>query len=176
MTEPLRIAIAGLGTVGAGTLTLLQENRGVLAARCGRPLDVIGVSARDRSKDRGVSLEGIAWVDDAASLAELDVDVVVELIGGEEGAARALVERALARGLDVVTANKALVAHHGAHLAECAEAAGAHLGFEAAVAGGFRLSRRCARGWRQTVRGGFTDSERHVQLHADEYAGDGAQF
>ncbi len=139
MTEPLRIAIAGLGTVGAGTLTLLQENRGVLAARCGRPLDVIGVSARDRSKDRGVSLEGIAWVDDAASLAELDVDVVVELIGGEEGAARALVERALARGLDVVTANKALVAHHGAHLAECAEAAGAHLGFEAAVAGGIPI-------------------------------------
>lgn len=136
MSAPLRIGIAGLGTVGAGTLKLLRDNRSLLAARCGRPLDVVAVSARDRGKDRGVALDGIAWVDDAAALAESDIDVAVELIGGAGGTALDLVWRALGRGVDVVTANKALIAHRGGALAERAEANGADLRFEAAVAGG----------------------------------------
>ena len=136
MSAPLRIGIAGLGTVGAGTLKLLRDNRSLLAARCGRPLDVVAVSARDRGKDRGVALDGVTWVDDAAALAESDIDVAVELIGGAGGTALDLVWRALGRGVDVVTANKALIAHRGAALAERAEANGADLRFEAAVAGG----------------------------------------
>ena len=139
MNPPLRVGIAGLGTVGAGTLRLLRDNRGLIAARCGRPIDAVAVSARDRGKDRGIALDGMEWVADAAALADRDLDAVVETIGGEDGAAFDLVRRALGRGRDVVTANKALVARHGAELARLAEASGAHLGFEAAVAGGIPI-------------------------------------
>jgi homoserine dehydrogenase len=135
----LRIAVAGLGTVGAGTIRLLQTNREVLTARCGRSLEVVAVSARDRAKDRGLDLSGIAWVDSAPALAEAECDVVVELIGGADGPALELVRAALERGKPVVTANKALIAHHGAALAELAEGNGAALAFEAAVAGGIPI-------------------------------------
>ncbi len=131
----LRIGIAGLGTVGAGVVRLLQENAGAVAAHAGRPIAVTAVSARDPSRDRGVALSGLRWVDDPVALATApDVDVVVELIGGSEGPARALVQAALANGRPVVTANKALIAVHGAGLA--AEAGTTPLAFEAAVAGG----------------------------------------
>jgi len=137
MTRPLRIAVAGLGTVGAGVVRLLQENAAAIAARAGRPITVTAVAARDRAKDRGVSLDGLTWYDDPRSLASADgVDVVVELIGGSDGPAKALVEASLAQGRAVVTANKALLAVHGAALGRAAEAAGVALGFEAAVAGG----------------------------------------
>ena len=136
MTAPLRIAVAGLGTVGAGILSLLAVNAPLLAARCGRALEVVAVSARDRAKDRGIDLAGLAWVEDAVALAEVDCDVVVELIGGADGPALALVEGALARGRAVVTANKALIAHHGDALARLAEANGVALAYEATVAGG----------------------------------------
>jgi len=140
VTQPLRIAIAGLGTVGAGVVKLLQANGGAIAARCGREIDIAAVSARDRKKDRGITLGSAAWFDDPAALAtKAEVDVVVELIGGAEGAARKTVEGALARKLHVVTANKALLAHHGVALAKTAEAAGLTLGFEAAVAGGIPI-------------------------------------
>ncbi|MBE9606515.1 homoserine dehydrogenase [Acetobacteraceae bacterium H6797] len=136
-TRPLSVAIAGLGTVGAGVLTVLRENAGIIAARAGRPIAVTAVSARDRTRDRGVSLDGLRWYEDAAALAnDPGVDVVVELIGGTEEPARALVEGAIAAGKSVVTANKALLAIHGAALAEAAEAKGVALAFEAAVAGG----------------------------------------
>ena len=137
MTAPLRIAVAGLGTVGAGLLRLLADNADPIAARCGRRIVVAAVSARDRARDRGVALDGIAWHDDAARMAaEADVDVVVELIGGGEGVARRAIEAALGRGKPVVTANKALLALHGVALARLAEAKGAALAYEAAVAGG----------------------------------------
>jgi len=137
MTAPLRIAIAGLGTVGAGTLALLARNAELLAARCGRPLAVVAVSARDRARERGSSLAGIAWHDDAVRMArEADVDVVVELIGGSGGVAKAVIEAALERRRHVVTANKALLALHGAELALAAERGGVALHFEGAVAGG----------------------------------------
>ncbi len=133
----LRIGIAGLGTVGAGVVKLLRDNAELIAQRAGMPIQVVAISARDRGLDRGVSLAGLRWHADALALAgDADVDVVVELIGGAEGVARALVERSIAAGKAVVTANKALLAIHGAALAQAAEESGVFLGFEAAVAGG----------------------------------------
>lgn len=137
MTEPLRIALAGLGTVGAGVVRLLDANAELIARRAGRPIRVVAVSARDRNKDRGVDLSGFAWEDDTRALAErADVDVVVELVGGSDGPALALARAAFGQGKGLVTANKAMLAHHGPELARAAEAAGVPLKFEAAVAGG----------------------------------------
>jgi homoserine dehydrogenase len=134
---PLRVGIAGLGTVGGGVVKLLREGSDTLARRAGRSIEVVAVSARDRSRDRGIKLGGLAWYDDAAGLAQdPNVDVVVELIGGAEGPAAALVEAALAAGKPVVTANKALLARHGAALGRLARERGAALLFEASVAGG----------------------------------------
>ena len=133
----LKIAIAGLGTVGAGTLALLERQAELVALRAGRPIVVAAVSARDRRKDRGVDLSAVRWFDDAVAMAaDPEVDVVVELIGGADGIALAIIETALAHAKHVVTANKALMAHHGTALAVKAEAAGVALAFEAAVAGG----------------------------------------
>lgn len=138
MPEPLRLGIAGLGTVGAGVLILLQEQQELLRQRCGRALQVTAVSARDRSKRRGVTLPSdVTWFDDARELAKAgDVDVVIELIGGAEGIARQVVESALDAGKHVVTANKALLALHGSQLAAQAEKADRALCYEAAVGGG----------------------------------------
>ncbi|GBQ54617.1 homoserine dehydrogenase [Komagataeibacter swingsii DSM 16373] len=134
---PLRIGIAGLGTVGAGVVKLLRENAALIRARAGRELVVTAVSARDRTRDRGVDLSNVAWCDTPEELAtHPDVDVVAELIGGAEGPARLTVTRALENRRPVVTANKALIAIHGAELACTAQAAGVPLMFEAAVAGG----------------------------------------
>ncbi len=140
MTQPLNIAIAGLGTVGAATVQLLRDQADLLALRCGRPIVLKAVSAREKGRDRGVDLSGIDWVDDATALAAYPgIDVVVELIGGSEGVARDLVTAALSAGRSVVTANKALLAHHGTELAILAESKGAGLHFEASVAGGIPI-------------------------------------
>lgn len=137
---PLRIAIAGLGTVGGGVVTLLQQQTALLSMRTGRTLQLVAVSARDKSKPRGLALESIRWETDATALATApDVNVVVELIGGADGAARTLVTQALQHQKHVVTANKALIAAHGAELAAIAEANGVSLAFEAAVAGGIPI-------------------------------------
>nr|WP_142848314.1 homoserine dehydrogenase [Telmatospirillum sp. J64-1] len=137
---PLKIAIAGLGTVGAGTVRLLREQASLIEARAGRPVVVTAVSARDRSRDRGIDVEGLPWYEDAEAMAnDADVDVVVELIGGSDGIAKAVCETALARGRHVVTANKALLAHHGHALAKLAEDKGLTLAYEAAVAGGIPI-------------------------------------
>ncbi len=134
---PLRIAIAGLGTVGAGVIRLLETNADLIAARAGRPIEVVAVSARARSKDRGIDISAFAWEDDMTRLAERDdVDVVVELVGGSDGPALALSRTALAQGKGLVTANKAMIAHHGLELAQAAESGNSPLKFEAAVAGG----------------------------------------
>ena len=137
MNRPLSVGVAGLGTVGAGVLTLLRDNADIVTARAGRPIAVTAVSARDRQKDRGVALSGLHWYDDPVALAtDPRVDVVVELIGGSEGPARALVQASLGVGKPVVSANKALLAVHGAELAALAERHEVALAFEAAVAGG----------------------------------------
>ena len=134
---PLRVAIAGLGTVGSGVIRLLDTNRELIAARAGRSIEVSAVSARDRSKDRGVNHQRFHWEDDMTALAAReDVDVVLELVGGSDGPALALSRATLAAGKGLVTANKAMIAHHGLALAEAAEARETPLKFEAAVAGG----------------------------------------
>ena len=147
MTEPLRIAIAGLGTVGAGVVRMLQTHGPLIAARAGRPIEIAAVSARSRHRDRGVDLSGYAWEDDPVALARRnDIDLVVEVIGGEDGPAKAVAETAIASGRSVVTANKALLARHGQALAEAAEAKGVTLAFEAAVAGGIPVVKALAEG------------------------------
>ncbi|MBF0394954.1 MAG: homoserine dehydrogenase, partial [Alphaproteobacteria bacterium] len=140
MSKPLKIAIAGLGTVGAGTVRLLREQADLIERRAGRPIVVTAVSARDKGRDRGVSLDGMAWFDDAATMAaQADAEVVVELIGGADGTARQVCETAIGRGRHVVTANKALLAHRGTELAAAAEERGVVLAYEAAVAGGIPI-------------------------------------
>jgi homoserine dehydrogenase len=137
MTKPLSVGIAGLGTVGVGVVNLLRANAELIAARAGRSIAVTAVSARDRKRERGISLSGLHWYDDPAALArDPKVDVVVELIGGSEGAAHDLVLASIQAGKPVVSANKALFAIHGAELARAAEKQGVSLAFEAAVAGG----------------------------------------
>jgi homoserine dehydrogenase len=137
VTVPVRLGVAGLGTVGAGVVRLLSEHADLLADRSGQRIVVTAVSARDRSKDRGVDLSAARWYRDAVALAtDPEVDIVAELIGGADGVARAVCETAIDHGKHVITANKALLAEHGAELAGRAEAAGVALAYEAAVAGG----------------------------------------
>jgi homoserine dehydrogenase len=137
MKPALKIAIAGLGTVGGGVVQLLERQAELLATRAGRRLVVAAVSARDRRRDRGLNLSAVRWYEDAVAMAaDPEIDIVVELIGGAEGVAPALIEAALTQKKHVVTANKALMAEHGTRLAARAEEAGVTLAFEAAVAGG----------------------------------------
>jgi homoserine dehydrogenase len=137
MTNALRLGIAGLGTVGVGVLDLIKAHGPLLAIRSGKPFEVTAVSSRSKIKDRGHDLSAMQWFDDPVQLAQsAGIDVFIELIGGDTGPAKAAVEAAIAAGKHVITANKALLAHHGVALAKLAEAKGVSLNFEAAVAGG----------------------------------------
>ena len=137
MTAPLRLGLAGLGTVGIGVVKIVQRHADLIAARAGRPVQITAVSARDRSKPRDADLSAFAWESDPVALARRDdVDVFIEVMGGSDGPAKDATEAAIAVGKDVVSANKALLAHHGQALAEAAEAKGHVIRFEAAVAGG----------------------------------------
>ena len=147
MNAPLRLGIAGLGTVGIGVVKIVRQHGALLAARTGRDISISAVSARDKDKNRAVSLSAYAWEDDPVALATRDdVDVYVELMGGTDGPAKASVEAAMAAGKDVVTANKAMLAIHGQALAEAAEAAGVSLRYEAAVAGGIPVIKALSEG------------------------------
>ncbi|WP_185803755.1 homoserine dehydrogenase [Pontivivens nitratireducens] len=147
MTQPLRIAIAGLGTVGTGIVRMVQTHGDKMLARSGREIRIVAVSARSRGKDRGVKLDAFAWEDDPVALARRDdVDLIVEVMGGEDGPAKVLTETALAAGKHVVTANKAMMARHGQALAELAEANDAALRYEAAVAGGIPIMKALTEG------------------------------
>ncbi|MCW4114461.1 homoserine dehydrogenase [Aurantimonas sp. MSK8Z-1] len=140
MTRPMRLGIAGLGTVGASLARLIHDKREVFAMRTGRSIEIGGVCARDRDRDRGVDLSATAWFSDPVELAgQGEIDVFVELIGGAEGPAYEAVKAALNRGLPVVTANKALLAHHGVALAKLAQRRNTTIFFEAAVAGGIPI-------------------------------------
>ena len=140
MTSPLRIGILGLGTVGAALFRALQDNHQSIKDRSGRSIIVTAVSARDKSRDRGLKLDTVKWFDDPVALASSDqVDCVVELIGGSDGHAKAAVEAALSSGKHVVTANKALLAKHGTSLVNLAQTNKVALNFEAAVAGGIPI-------------------------------------
>lgn len=146
-TAPLRLGLAGLGTVGVGVIKIIERHATLLEQRCGRKISITAVSARSRDKDRGVQIGRYAWEDDPVSLARRDdVDVFVELMGGADGPAKAATEVAIAAGKDVVTANKAMLAIHGQTLAEAAENAGHALRFEAAVAGGIPVIKALTEG------------------------------
>ncbi|MCB2137041.1 MAG: homoserine dehydrogenase, partial [Rhodobacteraceae bacterium] len=147
MTAPLRLGIAGLGTVGIGVVKILQRHSEMLARRAGRPIAISAVSARSKTKNRDADLSAYAWESDPVALARRgDVDVFVELVGGSDGPARAATEAAIAAGKDVVTANKAMLALHGQSLAEAAEAKGHVIRFEAAVAGGIPVVKALTEG------------------------------
>ena len=147
MTSPLRLGIAGLGTVGVGVVRIVQKNADLLAARAGRPVEIVAVSARSKDKNRGVDLSAYAWEDDPVALARRDdIDVFVEVMGGHEGPAKDATEAAIASGKDVVSANKALLAIHGQALAEAAEENGHVIRFEAAVAGGIPVVKALTEG------------------------------
>lgn len=151
-SSAFRIGIAGLGTVGAGVIRILHDHADLIAARAGRRIEVVAVSARDRKKERGVDLSGIVWADQAENLSTYEgLDAVVELVGGADGVAYGLVHDALLGGRAVVTANKALLAHHGHGLALLSESKGAPLLYEAAVAGGIPIIK--------TLREGFAANE-----------------
>lgn len=147
MPAPLRLGLAGLGTVGIGVVKIVQKHADLIAARAGRPVTITAVSARDSTKNRDADLSAYAWETDPVALARRDdVDVFVEVMGGHDGPAKAATEAAIATGKDVVTANKALLAHHGQTLAESAEAAGRVIRFEAAVAGGIPVIKALTEG------------------------------
>lgn len=140
MADALKIGVAGLGTVGASVVQLLEKHAGQIERRTGRSLTVTAVSARNRTRDRGIDTSGFTWFDEPVAMAnEAELDIFVELIGGEDGPAEQSVRAALSRGVHVVTANKALIAKHGVDLARVAEANNACLNYEAAVAGGIPI-------------------------------------
>jgi homoserine dehydrogenase len=140
MTEPLKLGLAGVGTVGGGVLQLLTEHGCTLAKRVGQPIEVVAVSARDRRKNRDADISAFRFVADPVELArDPEINTFVELIGGESGVAKEAVETALRAGKNVVTANKALLAHHGPALAALAEKSSVALNFEGAVAGGIPI-------------------------------------
>src|SRR4029079_5737580 len=117
MNQPLKLGIAGLGTVGTGLLQLLAEHGDRLARNVGRTIEIVGISARSRTKERGASVGEAKWFEDATQLAaDASIDVFVELIGGEDGVAKGAVEAALGAGKDGVTAHKELLATHGTHI------------------------------------------------------------
>jgi homoserine dehydrogenase len=136
MVTPLRLGVAGLGTVGAAVVRLIANEQAALIARTNRPIEVVAVTARSKAKKRDLGRRKLRWVASPSALAaDPDIDVFVELMGGEGDPARSAVEAALAAGKSVVTANKALLARHGVKLAELAEKKGVALNFEAAVGG-----------------------------------------
>src|SRR6202165_4294171 len=165
MVAPLKVGLAGLGTVGTSVVRLIERQREALEARCGRPIQVVAVpagsrgkqrdaresrsgrpiqavavTARSRAKRRDVDISRFRWAADAVALAgDPEIDVFVEVIGGESDPAKRAGEAALARGQSVVTANKALLARHGVALAALAEQHHVALNFEAAVAGGIPI-------------------------------------
>ncbi len=139
MTDSFKIAIAGLGTVGCGVIDIIQKHQKLLFERTGRAIEIVAINARSQ-KDRGVDLSSYQWIEKATDLASLEnVDCIIELIGGEEGVAKDLVEASLAHKKHVVTANKALLAYHGYNLAKMAEKNNVALAYEAAIAGGIPI-------------------------------------
>jgi homoserine dehydrogenase len=152
MAAPLKLGLAGLGTVGASVVRLIESQREALKLRCGRAIEIAAVCARSRGKHRGIDLKKTRWVNDPVKLAsDPGIDAFVELIGGEGNPARAAVTAALKAGKPVVTANKALLARHGIELATLAERHGVALNFEAAVGGAIPIVK--------SLREGFSGNE-----------------
>ena len=140
MARTINIAIAGLGTVGAETYRIITEESDFLKARSSANFNVVAVSAKSRDKKRDVDLTGTEWITDCRNIADIyNIDVVIELVGGSEGVAKELVEKAITNGKSVITANKALVATHGINIGELVAKHDVMFGYEAAVAGGIPI-------------------------------------
>ena len=140
MARTINIAIAGLGTVGAETYRIITEESDFLKARSSANFNVVAVSAKSKDKKRDVDLTGVEWIADCRDIADIDnIDVVIELVGGSEGVAKDLVEKAITNGKSVITANKALVATHGNNIRELVAKHDVMFGYEAAVAGGIPI-------------------------------------
>ena len=138
--KPLNIGVAGLGTVGVGVVKMLQQNADIITARAGRPIHVISVIAGNKNKDRGVDISGYDWAESLQEMAcDTRLDVIVEMIGGGDGQTKEFIETALSNGKHIVTANKALMAHHGFALAQLAEKNNVTIAYEAAIAGGIPI-------------------------------------
>ena len=169
MSEPLRLGIAGLGTVGMGVVKIVQAHGDMLARRAGRPIAITAVSARDRTRNRDADLSGYAWESDPVTLARRDdVDLFIEVMGGDNGPAKAATEAAIAAGKDVVTANKALLAHHGQALAEAAERGGPRHPVRGRGGGRHPGGEGTDRGaGRERDPPGNGRDERHLQLYPD---------
>ncbi|MEZ5757212.1 MAG: homoserine dehydrogenase [Emcibacteraceae bacterium] len=147
MSNPLKVAVAGLGNVGVGVVKILEKHKQLIADRAGREIIITTVCARNHNADRGVDLSHYKWVSDASTLADQDdVDIVVELIGGEEGVAYETAINTLKNTKSLVTANKAMIAHHGTVLADLAQENNVALRFEAAVAGGIPIIKAIGEG------------------------------
>ena len=145
--SPFRIGIAGLGTVGVGVVKILQQRSDLIAKRVGRPIEIVSVIAGNKNKDRGVDISAYDWAETLEDLANDDrIDAVIELVGGAAGDIKTMVERALDNGKHVVTANKALLAHHGYDLARRAEAKNVTIAYEAAIAGGIPIVKNLREG------------------------------
>ncbi len=138
--HPLKIGVAGLGTVGMGVLQILQSNNDLITQRCGRIIEVVTIYARSKSKDRGADLSTYDWADNLHSMSDNDtLDCIIECIGGSDGEVKEFVQSALKNGKHVVTANKALIATHGVELSKIAEENNVALMYEAAIAGGIPI-------------------------------------
>lgn len=147
MSNKLRVAVAGLGNVGVGVVKILEQHKKLITDRAGCELEITTVCARNHNVDRGIDLSKYRWVADATTLADLDdVDIVVELIGGEHGVAYETSKNALNQSKFLVTANKAMIAHHGAELATLAQDKNVALRYEAAVAGGIPIIKAIGEG------------------------------
>ncbi|AEI37637.1 MAG: homoserine dehydrogenase [Zymomonas mobilis subsp. pomaceae] len=145
--QGLRIALAGLGTVGCGVLKLLSDNADLIKRRTGRRIEVIAISARNKNRDRGIDVSRYDWVENAVDLAKRDdIDLIIELIGGSEGTALDLARQSLKKGIAFITANKAMIAHHGLELAALSEQSKAVFRYEAAVAGGIPIVKGVSEG------------------------------
>jgi homoserine dehydrogenase len=148
MVAPLKTGVAGLGTVGAAVVRLIAQQRDLIAARCGRTIEIVAVTARSPEKQRDLGGARPRWVADPVALAaDEEIDVFVELMGGDGDPAKRAIETALAAGKAVVTANKALLARHGVALAALAEKQGVALNFEAAVGGAIPIVRTLREGF-----------------------------
>lgn len=136
----VNIGIIGLGTVGISTIKMIEDNSELISKKCGKKINIIAISARDKKKNRGINLKKYKWFDDPSELVECDdLDIVIELVGGEEGVALEVINKAFKVGRHVITANKALVAKSGYMLAKEAESKKLLFYFEAAVAGGIPI-------------------------------------
>ncbi|MDG1004821.1 MAG: homoserine dehydrogenase [Emcibacteraceae bacterium] len=140
MSSPLKVAIAGLGNVGVGVVKILEQHKKLIADRAGREIFITTVCARNRAADRGIDISAYAWAEDVRKISDSDdVDIVIELIGGEGGVAFDIAKNTLNKSKSLVTANKAMIAHRGAQLAELAQKNNVAIRFEAAVAGGIPI-------------------------------------